>query len=56
MASQIIFAGPSKFFTLANKDQHRDLSYAVHSVSRDELNKSRENNNIGSLGRNLLVG
>ena len=45
--SQIIFAGPSKFFTQANKDQQRDSSHAVYSVSRDELNKSTENNIIG---------
>ena len=47
MGSQIIFAGPSKFFTQANKDQPRTLSHAVYSVSRDELNISRENNIIG---------
>ena len=47
--SQIIFAGFSKFFTQANKDQQRESSHAVYSVYRDKLNKSMEYNIIGEL-------
>ena len=55
MGSKILFAGPSKFFTQANKDQQRDLSHDVYSVSRDESNKSREHNIIGELGNPEIV-
>ena len=47
--SQIICACPSKFFTQANKDQQRESSHAVYSVSRDEFNKSMEYDIIGEL-------
>ena len=42
--SRIIFAGPSKFFTQANKDQQRETIHAVYSVSENcsESNPIRE--------------
>ena len=33
--SRIIFAGPSKFFTQANKEQQRETIHAVYSVSKN---------------------
>ena len=45
--SRIIFAGPSKFFTKAYKDQQRDTIHAVNSVRQDCLNKSVKTNIIG---------
>ena len=47
--SRIIFAGPSKFFTKANKDQQRKTIDAVYSVRQDCLNKSVKTNIIGEL-------
>ena len=47
--SRIIFAGPSKFFTKAYKDQQRDTIHAVNSVRQDCLNKSVKTNIIGEL-------
>ena len=42
--SRIIFAGPSKYFTQANKDQQREtIVHAVYSVRNNYL----ETNNIG---------
>ena len=43
--SRIIFAGPSKFFTQANKEQQRELIHAVYSASKN----FPESNNIGEL-------
>ena len=47
--SRIIFTGPSKFFTQANKDQQRETIHAVYSNNRDYLDKSVETNIIGEL-------
>ena len=44
--SRIIFAGPSKFFTEANKDQQRQTIHAVYSIRKDYLDKSVETNII----------
>ena len=39
--SRNIFAGPSKIFTQANRDQQRELNHAVYSLnSREHLVKS----------------
>ena len=45
--SRIIFAGPSGFFTQANKDQQRETIHAVYSVRQDCLNTSDKTNIIG---------
>ena len=47
--SRIIFAGPSKFFTQANKDQQRETIHAVYSIRKDYLNNSVKTNIIGEL-------
>ena len=53
--SRIIFAGPSKFFTQANKDHQRETVHAVYSVRKDYLNEDVKTSNLGSLVLNLLV-
>ena len=45
--SRIIFAGPSGFFTQANKDQQRETIHAVYSVRQDCLNTLDKTNIIG---------
>ena len=47
--SRIIFAGPSKIFTQANKDQQRETIHAVYSIRKDYLDKSMKTNNIAEL-------
>ena len=43
--SRIIFAGPSRFFTQANKEQQRETVHAVYSVSKNQS----EYNSLGEL-------
>ena len=45
--SRIIFAGPSKFFTQANKDQQIETIHAVYSVRKDYLKEDVKTNNFG---------
>ena len=48
--SKIIFAGPSKVFTRANKEQQRESSHAVYSLyNSDILGKSVNYNVDGEL-------
>ena len=53
--SRIIFAGPSKFFTQANKDQQRETIHAVYSVRKDYLDKPVETNIIGELRSESII-
>ena len=54
--SKIIFPGPSKVFTQANKKQQRESSHVVNSlIIKDYLIEPTDYNNIGSLGWILLV-
>ena len=44
--SRIIFAGPSKVFTQANKDQQRESSHAVYSLNKIYMEEFMEHNII----------